>query len=93
VKEKKQRQSFFDGLINALIAFSCIFAIVMLLVVLIYSIRYWNEGYKILINTGVELQQRMFFVGILIAIIGGNLFFLELFIKGFAETFRCLFKK
>ena len=76
-------------IVSAFIAFSSVFAIAMLIVVLYNSIIYWKESFSI----ASSFNKEMFNIGLLIAIVYACTNWIISFIKEFARAFRHIFMK
>lgn len=58
--------------------------ILAFIVILFYSFSYWTFSYSQISN----VNQKIYQIGILVAIAAAVLYFEELFIKGFAQAFK-----
>ena len=70
-------------LFNFFICFSMAFAIAMIVIVLIGSVRYL----LLILDTSI-LNERLFYFGILIAITSGFMHFFEMFLNEFVKSFK-----
>lgn len=75
-------------IVDILIAFASLFAIFIFLLVLYHSIYYCLD----LVVASQTLRAKMFFTGLLIAIVAGTLDFTQVFINSFAKSFRDIFR-
>ena len=67
--------------------FASLFAIAMFIVVLIGALRYWNSSMISILS----FDARMFWIGLIVAIIAGTMYFVEMFIKVFGSCYKDLF--
>ena len=81
-------KKIFSNLLNVIIAFSCLFAIAMFVVIIAGSLQYWNEAYK----STVEVSAKLFWCGLLVAILYSCGHFSVDFIRGFANTIKRFYK-
>ena len=81
-------KKIFSNLLNVIIAFSCLFAVAMFVVIMGGSLQYWNEAY----NSTVEVSAKLFWSGLLVAILYSCGHFSIDFIRGFASTIKRLYK-
>lgn len=88
MKKQNKFLLFVGKIADVIILPSCLFAIFAFAVVLYYSIV---AMVPILSNTSL-LQDKMLYIGILVAITYSVMGFIEMFIKTFGETFRHLLK-
>ena len=76
-----------NKIVDILIAFASIFAIIMLVIVSYYSITYWAQFYSGL----TLLNEKMFYIGMLMGIMSGIMTFIQQFIKAFGESYGNIF--
>ena len=72
-----------SNLVNFIVCFSMMFAIAMMIIVYIGSVRYLLP----ILDTN-PLNERLFYFGILIAITSGFMHFFEMFLKEFTNSFK-----
>jgi len=75
-------------IIEFLYLFSSIVLLILLLVMVYYSINYWNDNVKMI----VELDAKMFSIGLLISIITISLQWIEGRIKAIDRSVRLIIK-
>ena len=80
-----------QGVTDVLIGFACLFAIAMFIVVMVCSLKYFSAVMTDSIRA--ELNAKMFWIGLIVAIIYTSSQFIIEFIKSFAKTFKPYFKK
>jgi len=64
-------------------------AIFSFIVITFYSLKYWQTIFFQL----VTLESKFFWVGLIISILASAMYFLEIFIKDFAKSFKHLISK
>ena len=82
-----QLKQVIDKLLDVFALFGCIFAVIMIIVMLKYSLNYWIPTFQ----ATQTLEAKMFWTGLLIAIVwtSGQVF--SGFINEFAKAYRSLF--
>lgn len=88
MKQKQSNQNdlikkFTDGFIICL----ALFALFIFAYVTVFFLKHWTHLY----NIPMTWDETMYMVGILIAFASGIIYFIELFIHTFAESFMSLF--
>lgn len=51
-----------------------------------YAVQYWIQNYALIVSS--QIEAKMFWIALLMAIIYGEIKFIELCVKGFSETVK-----
>ena len=82
-------ENVFSKIIDIPILFACIFSIGVLIFVFYHSLF----GLMDLFKHSLDIRGKMLFAGLLLAVAHAVMYFIEMFVHGFAKTYNHLFNK